>query len=84
MDLVQRFATYRLIAIYLGYVQNAVGFPRFLGQSSVLKHDQPRLKYAVRIDGILPCRWLECEDDGPHEPWSSADATALSPPNLGD
>ena len=38
------------------------------------------LEYGVRIDGMLPCRWLESADDGPYEPWSSADADALSPP----
>ena len=39
-----------------GCVQNVVGFPRFLAQSSVLKLNRLRLKYAVRIDGILPGR----------------------------
>ena len=35
--------------------------------------------YAVRIDGMLLCRWWEATDDGRYEPWTSADVTALLP-----
>ncbi len=30
--------------------------------------DRPEWEYAVRTDGMLPCRWLESADDIPHEP----------------
>ncbi len=55
------------------------GISSFLGSIFRSQHERPRLEYAVRIDGMLPCRWLKAADDGPYEPWSSADATALSP-----
>ena len=35
----------------------------FLGSIFRSQHDRLRLESAVRIDGMLPCRWLESADD---------------------
>lgn len=38
------------------------------------------LKYAVRVGGILACRWLECEGGPMNHGQAQTLATALSPP----
>ncbi len=74
----QRIPLYHRLCAKCGWISS------FLGLIFRSRHDRPRLEYAVRIDGMLPRLWLESAYDELYEPWSSADATALSPPKLPD